>query len=433
MSDLTTTLLDLAALPARDLPEGAMATAQASLCDWLVCGRAGMDEPVANTLRNLMAAEGGKPVASVFGAGQAPARMAALVNGTISHALDFDDTHFAHVGHLSVGVYPAALAAGEATGASASDVVAAFLLGSEGAIRVGQMLGTGHYNRGFHQTATAGAFGATIAAGRLLGLTRDEMRVALALCSTRASGLRSQFGTMGKPYNAGLAAANGVEAAQLAKLGMGSCADGLMGAQGFVATHTDEPGGEVAPPGAWLMPANSYKFHACCHGTHAMIEALLALMPLDPAQVTGITLQTSPRWMSVCNIPTPASGLEVKFSYAWLAAMVLRGYDTSAFASYTQAVASDAALARIAARVEVIADAQVGDMQARGHVTLADGKRLDFAHDLACAPDPEQLLRRLSAKARGLLGDQAAALEPVMNALSTLSAADLGQIVRARA
>ncbi|MBW7883459.1 MAG: MmgE/PrpD family protein, partial [Caldilineaceae bacterium] len=66
-------------------------------------------------------------------------------------------THFAHVGHLSVGVYPAALAAAEDVDASAEAMVAAFLVGAEAAIRVGLVLGRSHYNQGFHQTATAGA------------------------------------------------------------------------------------------------------------------------------------------------------------------------------------------------------------------------------------------------------------------------------------
>lgn len=79
-------------------------------------------------------------------------------------------------------------------------------------IRVGLVLGNGHHNRGFHQTATAGAFGAAIAAGRLMSLTRDQMRMAIGLCSSRASGLKSQFGTMGKTLNAGIAAAIGIEA-----------------------------------------------------------------------------------------------------------------------------------------------------------------------------------------------------------------------------
>ncbi len=156
------------------------------------------------------------------------------MNGATSHALDYDDTHFGHVGHPSVGIYPAALAVAEETGASAAAVADAFLLGAEASVRIGMLLGAVHYNRGFHQTATAGAFGATVAAGRLYGLNRAQMRAAIGLCATRASGLKSQFGTMGKPYNAGIAAANGVECAALARAGFTSADDGLEGPQGFV-------------------------------------------------------------------------------------------------------------------------------------------------------------------------------------------------------
>lgn len=235
--NLTDILLDLSITERASLPAKSLQMAQFSLFDWLICGRAGINEPVATHLRALAADELGAGAASVFGAGLAPARMAALVNGATSHALDYDDTHFAHIGHLSVGIFPAALAVAEEQHASASEVIAAFLLGAEAAIRVGMTLGAAHYNLGFHQTATAGAFGATIAAAYLMGLNPDQTRAAIGLCATRASGLKSQFGTMGKPYNAGVAAANGVESAKLARLGMSSCADGLMGAQGFVP-HT---------------------------------------------------------------------------------------------------------------------------------------------------------------------------------------------------
>jgi 2-methylcitrate dehydratase PrpD len=139
--------------------------ARLSLLDWMSCGRAGASEPLAVSLRALAAAEGGTATASVIAAGGAPTRMAALVNGATSHAIDYDDTHFGHVGHLSVGVYPAALAVAEETGASAAEMIAAFLVGAEAAIRIGMVLGRAHYKMGFHQTATAGAFGATLAAG----------------------------------------------------------------------------------------------------------------------------------------------------------------------------------------------------------------------------------------------------------------------------
>ena len=171
--------------------------------------------------------------------GKVPARAAALANGTISHALDYDDTHFAHIGHPSVAILPAALAAGEEVDASGAAVLDAFLIGAEASIRIGMVLGRPHYDRGFHQTATAGAFGATVAAARVMALTRDQTRQALSLVSTRASGLKSQFGSMGKPYNAGIAASNGVEAAALARRGFVSADDGVGGEQGFIDAHVE--------------------------------------------------------------------------------------------------------------------------------------------------------------------------------------------------
>jgi 2-methylcitrate dehydratase PrpD len=431
-------VLDLAALPASAISPVARQTARFSLYDWMVCGKAGVAEPLAIRLRDVIGAEGGHPVASVLGGGAMPARAAALVNGATSHALDYDDTHFAHVGHPSVGIYPAALAVAEEMDAPAATVAEAFLLGAEASVRIGMVLGAVHYNRGFHQTATAGAFGATVAAGRLYGLDRAQMRAAVGLCATRASGLKSQFGTMGKPYNAGIAASNGVECAALARAGLTSADDGLDGPQGFVPTHSDAPvtSGvwDEPPPGRFLFTDVKYKLHACCHGTHAMIEALAALRAahdLDLAQVAEIRLRTSPRWLRVCDIKAPRTGLEVKFSYVWLAGMVLSGVPTAADSAYTDALAADPALAAFAGRVHVSGDSAVDDMQAAGEVVLADGRILPFAHDLA-APIPAAVLEAsLRAKGRGLLGDRAEALWSAVDGLDGLSARALGAILRA--
>lgn len=433
MSTLMETVLDIAEMPADAIGTVAVDTARLSLYDWLICGLAGIKEPLADKLRQMASEEGGTGTVSVFGAGKRPARAAALINGATSHALDYDDTHFAHIGHLSVGIYPAALAAGEETGASANAVVEAFLLGAEAAIRIGMVLGSEHYNRGFHQTATAGAFGATVAAGRLYGLTRVQMRAALGLCATRASGLKSQFGTMGKPYNAGIAASNGIECAKLARLGMTSCDDGLLGDQGFIPTHSDAAGHEVAPPDQFLFTDVSYKFHACCHGTHAMIEALMEILPKvngKQAEISSLKLRTNPRWMKVCNIPTPQTGLEVKFSYRWLAGMVFEGRNTSAFETYSDPLTKDPALITFAEKVEVIADETVTDMQAEGEITMSDGSVVGFQHDLAKRPSLAALTSRLRAKADAVLGDRANRIAPVMDKLADMKAADLGDIVR---
>ncbi|MEM7732249.1 MAG: MmgE/PrpD family protein [Pseudomonadota bacterium] len=418
-------LLDLAATSQDAFSARAVTLARYSLLDWMTCGIAGRHEPLADKLRTMAANEGGTPVASMMGGSKAPARMAALVNGATSHALDYDDTHFAHVGHLSVAIYPAALAAAEEVNASAGETIAAFLVGSEVAIRVGQVLGRAHYDLGFHQTATSGSFGATVAAGRIYGLNRDQMRVALSLCGTRASGLKSQFGTMGKPYNAGIAAANGVECAALARLGFTSADDGIFGPQGFVETHTPEVA-EMARPSRFLFEDNKYKLHACCHGTHAMIEALLGCdVALD--QVEAITLRTNHRWLKVCDIKRPRTGLEVKFSYAWLAGMTLRGDATGDDRVYRDALAGDADLVDFARRVEVVGDEAVTDLQAVGVVRLNDGLEIALWHDLAEPMEEGALAQRLRQKSAAMLGDDGTTLWEMLDGLDAVPATVIGR------
>ena len=436
MSSLTDGIIDIAMRPADAVPDLPLTFARLSLLDWMTCAIAGAGEPLAIKLRQMAALEGGQPLASVIGGMQAPSlqappRMAALVNGATSHALDYDDTHFAHVGHLSVGIYPAALAIAEMQDASAEEMVTAFLLGAEGAIRVGMTLGRAHYNHGFHQTATAGAFGATLAAGRLLGLEEGQMRHALGLCATRASGLTSQFGSMGKPYNAGIAASNGVECATLAGLGFTSADDGLMGHQGFVGAHL--PGGAVAAEpdlafDSYLFPDNKYKLHACCHGLHPMIEALLgaeevAGVPLD--DIGSFSLATNPRWLAVCDIKRPRTGLEVKFSYNWLAGMTLRGDNTGDDRLFTDSLAGDAALAGFAERISVTGDDGLTDLQARGEIRLKDGRGIPVRFDLADPFAPDVLAEKLQRKSSTIIGDAGAAIWDLHPRLGQLGARDI--------
>lgn len=426
-------ILDLSLLRADVIPASARQMARFSLFDWLVCGRAGISEPLSGKLRDFAASENGKLQASVFGGAPLPARAAALVNGATSHALDYDDTHFGHVGHPSVAIYPAALATAELNDQSAHEMVDAFLIGAEASIRIGMVLGTAHYNRGFHQTATAGAFGATIAAGRLLGLSRTEMRQALSLCATRASGLKSQFGTMGKPYNAGIAASNGIECAELARRGFTSADDGIFDQQGFVPTHSDATGDgawDRPPPETFLFEDIKYKLHACCHGLHAMIEALRGLRNSVTANdVSALRLSTNPRWLTVCDIKRPRTGLEVKFSYSWLAGMVLSGIGTGDDRNYTDTLASDDRLADFAKKVDVEGDLGLTDMQARGEIYLADGSTIPFHHDLASRLPAHVIERSLREKARGLIGDRSERVWTSVATLDGLRAREIGGLL----
>ena len=437
MTSLTDDIIDIAVRPADQVPDLPLDFAKLSLLDWMTCGVAGTGEPLAVKLRQLAAGEGGQPLATVLGGMWVPPRMAALVNGATSHALDYDDTHFAHVGHLSVGIYPAALAIAEMQDASAEEMITAFLLGAEGAIRVGMTLGRAHYNHGFHQTATAGAFGATLAAGRLLGLDSLQMRHALGLCATRASGLTSQFGSMGKPYNAGISAANGVECATLAGLGFTSADDGLMGHQGFVGAHLPSGGGVTGPDLAldsYKFPDNKYKLHACCHGLHPMIEALQASeaaagVPLD--DIKSFSLSTNPRWLAVCDIKRPRTGLEVKFSYNWLAGMTLRGDNTGDDRLFTDTIAGEAELGRFAERISVTGDDQLTDLQARGEISLTDGRAIPVWFDLADPFAPEVLAEKLQRKSSTIIGDGGAVIWDLHPRLGQLGARDIASAMLA--
>jgi 2-methylcitrate dehydratase PrpD len=420
-------------------PASALAVLKLSLLDWCAVSLAGKDEPVSSIVGAMVQDEAGRGEASVIGlAGLYPARAAALANGTISHALDYDDTHFSYVGHPSVVIFSAALAVAEKTGASGEDFLTAALIGMEAACRIGAWLGTGHYQHGFHQTATSGAFGATVAAGRLLGLGEETMRHALGIAATRASGLKSQFGTMGKPFNAGIAASNGVEAALLAKAGFVSRPDGLECAQGFAETHA----GEGNDPAAMLhglgeefwFETVQHKFHACCHGLHASLEALAKLRAVAGFElnaVEAIDLTVNPRWLRVCDIKQPITGLEAKFSYTLTSAMALSGWDTGALATYSDAACADAALMALRDRVIVAGDPAVSDTQARVGLVLRGGEKREASFDLDNPLPLAERQTKISAKAQSLLGqNRALQLESLVAGLDTGSIPDFAAQLR---
>lgn len=372
-----------------------------SLFDWIGVGLAGAREPVAKVARVLALSEGGLGQATLFGGGRVSARTAALANGAASHALDYDDTHFLHIGHPSVAVIPAALALAEARGAGVRELFDSLVVGLETACRIGDWLGRSHYEAGFHQTGTAGAFGATAAAGRILGLDTDRMKQALALTATRASGLKSQFGTMGKPLNAGFAAETGVTCALLAEAGAISAEGAIDGPQGFGPTHaaTPRPDAFEGLGKIWVFPGISYKFHACCHGLHAMLEAIRMLEPekLDLRQFHSLEVHTHPRWLAVCNQPSPATGLAAKFSFRMTAAMALAGVETAALDSYTAETCARPDLVALRDRIEVHGDAALSDTEVRIFLRIA-GSCYESSADVLALSDPAEIGRRLREK-----------------------------------
>ncbi len=401
-------IIELAYTPSDSLPTQSLAMAKMSLFDWIVCGLGGCDEPVANKIRSYIETEHASGICSVFSGANASPVAAALANGTISHALDYDDTHFAHIGHLSVGIFPAALAVAQETDCTIDEMLQAFLVGAESAIKIGMVLGANHYEQGFHQTATAGAFGATVASARLYGLSQNQCRAALGICATRASGLKIQFGTMGKPLNAGYSASNGVECARLAALGVSSADDGLQGVQGFIETHSTLPE-ELPINKRFLFEDITYKLHACCHGTHAMIEAILKARndnQFTLEDVTELKVCVHSKWLRVCDNKNPKTGLEVKFSYVWLAGMVIDGFTIADPATFTDDLCSNAKLQAFATKVEVAA-ADIPDTATEIVVVLTNGTRISEKYDLSERISTDTLSTKLRRKGCAVIGTDA--------------------------
>lgn len=411
--DITRRLADFAIHgPEAGFPKSALPIMRLSLMDWTAVAVAGGTEPVSRIVRSMVSEEGGTAQAGVIGLDvKLPARAAALANGTIAHALDYDDTHFLYLGHPTVAVVPAALAIAERQCASQTKFQEAALIGVETACRVGAWLGRDHYQRGFHQTATSGSFGAAMAAARLLNLTTEQTRHVLGLVSTRASGLKSQFGTMGKPFHAGMAAANGVEAALLVANGFVSAPDGLADPQGFAATHHGGFHNEALDGLGenFVFETVEHKFHACCHGTHAAIEALMILRDrhaLTSEDIEAIDIRVHPRYLKVCNIANPRTGLEAKFSYRLTAAMTLLGHDTASLATFTEEICHDPETISLRDRVRVETDDAIAETAAEVRVVRKHGTGVTAEYDLNNGLSSREREIKIKMKAASLLGKE---------------------------
>src|SRR3954452_6696056 len=168
------------------LPEPVRALARQCVLDYYGVALAGADDPLASILLDELAEAGGAAQASIIGHRvKLPALSAALVNGAIGHALDYDDVNLAMPGHPSVAILPGLIALAEQRNSTGREVVAAFVAGYEIACRIGMALRPGHYDRGFHATGTVGCFGAAAACARPLGLDAEGTTRALGVSLSR--------------------------------------------------------------------------------------------------------------------------------------------------------------------------------------------------------------------------------------------------------
>ncbi|HEY7205037.1 MAG TPA: MmgE/PrpD family protein [Methylomirabilota bacterium] len=380
-------LIDFAlGLDLRTLPGAVTEAAALCLTDWIGAAIRGSTEPLAAALDAVVTASGGEPQATIIGRGRrTSALLAALANGAQGHALDFDDTHLASIVHGSAPVAPVALALAEWRGRSGAAVLEAFVAGFEVETRIGRVIGPRLADRGFHVTAVLGHFGAVAAAGRLLGLSAEQMGRALGIAGTQAAGLEQSLGTMSKPLHPGKAAMNGILAVLLAREGFTGPAGMLDAPAGLAGTFVGVT--DLSPALAELgtrfeILDNSTKLYAACHLLHATIDAGRAIRDrAAPAAdaIAEVECRVPPLAAKVAAIPAPRTGLEAKFSAAYCAALAL----TRGAAAESDFVAPDPGLVALAGRIRPVADPALRIPEARMRVRLRDGRVLDEAVEAA--------------------------------------------------
>ena len=441
-TDLTRVLAGKASTLGYDgLPAPVRELARQCILDYLGVALAGAQDPLVLILLDEITEAGGSPQAAVIGhSARLPALSAALVNGAAAHALDYDDVNMAMPGHPSVAILPGLLALAELKGSSGREVITAFVAGYETACRIGAALQPGHYNLGFHSTSTVGSFGAAAACARLLGLDAKTTAMALGIAGTQASGLKSQFGTMCKPFHAGKAAQNGLLAARLAARGFSSRTDLVECVQGFALTHGPDFTPEAAlarPETGFHILANLFKYHAACYFTHAPIECARRLRDehrLTRDMIAGITLKLDASCDRVCNIPVPVDGLQSKFSLRQTVAMALAGIDTASLDVYSAENTCDAALVGLRERVRFDWQHNWPQTLCELELELVDRRRVSARHDAGIpAADIADQGQRLAAKFDALVAPvlgapRARELREMISDLENLN--DIGSLAR---
>jgi 2-methylcitrate dehydratase PrpD len=311
----------VADLSPQQIPTQAIDVARTGFIDCIGVMIAGREEDATRLLRQVLAPTGGEATLC-FSESKADAPQAAWINGTASHALDFDDAVLRS--HISTALVPAILAEAEALDASGQGMLTAYVAGYEiWAELILRDRGL-HHSKGWHPTGIFGSIGAAAACASLRRLSPQKTAMAIALGASQSAGVMANFGTMTKPFHAGRAAHDGVMAARLAAAGFTASKDALEHAQGFLSAVS--PTGDVdrqrlpATLGkTWQIIENglNIKKYPTCYCTHRAIDGMLDLLkthPLRPEDIARITVRISETYATILRNHRPRTGLEARFS-----------------------------------------------------------------------------------------------------------------------
>ena len=392
------------------LPGHVVERAKSALVDHLGVAIGGMGEPAAQGARAVADAWRAPGNAAVILGGRTNAALAAFVNGTAAHCLDFDDTHAAGAGHISAPVWSTALAVAADRGHDEPMALRGFVVGYEIMARLGhggtRGIGKALQERGLHPTGINGGVGAAAAVSAMSGHDTAMAANALGLAATSAAGLVGSFGTDAKPYHAGRAAWNGILAADLASQGVTAAHSLFERDAGML--HAFVQDGAVAVPEidfrTWELDRNGYKPYACCRAAHASILAAQNLCN----RLCGHTIarvRARVHWSAQFTAAhqDPQTPLEAKFSVAYCIAAALCGYGMS-IRDFEHPTLADKDIRRLLPLIEIVPVRDQPQAEAYVDVWCADG--LHFQGETKCFlghPDNPMRAEQVEAKFMSLV------------------------------
>jgi 2-methylcitrate dehydratase PrpD len=431
-----------AGLSFQDIPARVVDHAKLCVLDGLGVALFGAGLPWTGHVRELARAEQSAPIASFWGTPyRGSVAQAALVNGTAGHAFEMDDIHKESIVHPNSLACPVAFAFAEAAGGmSGRDVLTAIVAGYEVGTRVGNAATMALFLRGFHPQGTSGVFVAAATAGRILGLSAEQMQHALGIAGSMGAGLMAaQEGAMVKRLHAGHAAQSGVQAALLAQRGFTGILDVLeAGYGGFLTAFSNRPNADRLTAGlgsVWETAEVGFKLYPSVTSIHTALDALDTIMAeqsLLAADIERISVGCSHMTFVHTAWQYKPAGVTAAQMNLFYGLAVIALHRDASVRQYGEQRLADPAILDFIGRISAFEDEGLEAMgapfrhAARLELTTRDGRT--FRHERLArrgSPDdavgPAEIVAKFTANVRGVLSaEEAERLRGFVMGLETL-------------
>jgi 2-methylcitrate dehydratase PrpD len=429
-----------------DWPSDVRREASRSLFNVLGCAIGGARHPMVDIADKTLGAFAGPGQATLFGRGRkADILHAALINGLASSIYSFDDTHETAVVHPSGPIAAAVLALAELRPVSGEDLLAAFALGVEMTCRLclGCTVPPADGSFAWSGTGISVGFGAAVAAGRLLRLDTQRMRMAMGLALSEASGFRAMHGTATVAFMPAHAGQTGLRAAFLAERGFTAGLSGLEGKSGYLSVFCTKPDIDALAGDLGVrfeLLRNTYKPYPCGIVIQSIIDACLKLRQdhhPDPDKIAHVDIQASPGAMALCNNRDPKDEMQAHVSlHHWTAVAFIRG--TARIKDMdTETAVKDPALMAFQSKVDATLNPAIAADQAEVTITMTDGTRhfcrIEHASGSKLNPMSDaDLERKFAGLVEPIVGPSRTA-ELIAKTWAVASLPDAGELARAAA